>query len=425
MDKFKFLQNCAPQTQLVHEPLIWARFNPSRGLNPARLGYPLNLMGTTALSTGSAFGQSTITFNSVEAYLGLPNVSLGQATYGIVGHDYSVALAEEINKNCAGKGAVATPSGMAAITVALLTIHTELQRKSDKPAAILLPWDVYGPVKRLIEQGVMFSHDQVFYYGPSEESFEQAVVQAGKAGMAVGAVYIESPVSNSFEVYNLQFLTRRAKELGAITVMDNAFSSFFGCKPLRHGVDVVIEVGTKYLGGYGDCPFGAVVCKDPKRAEAMAWTSRVYGFGTIAPGLCELALYRMQSASDRMAQSFDTAQQIVKSLRPYQDRGVIDRIAFYDPSASENAKHKKTFKRGNGLFTILLSAKVSAAQRNQIINGLHLAMVGESWGGHVSLVLPRRDPNQRVGIRVSIGLEAAADLERDFQQSFAAVGLSL
>ncbi|HRJ13028.1 MAG TPA: PLP-dependent transferase, partial [Alphaproteobacteria bacterium] len=368
-------------------------------------------------TSGQLFGQSSTVYNSMEAYIaGNAVPSLFAKEYGVVGTEDSVALAQKINQLYKGRGAVITPSGMAAIHVAIGTVHHQLRTEDRlENFSILVPNNVYGPVTRLLNYGTYFREDQVIAYGANEESFEAAVVQAERNGKPARCVYIETPVSNLFDVHDLAFLGRRAKELGAISVMDNTFSTYLGCQPIKdHQIDIVIDAGTKYLGGYGDCPFGAVVCRDKKMAEDAAYFARVNGMSTLANGLAELALYRIGSADARMAQSYQSARIIREEIFEPMLGGKIDRILAYDPDVYP--RHARHCTRGNGLFTVIFNDDVSEKQRNAFANDNPLLKTAASWGGHVTLGVPLVIEG-RQAIRIHAGLEDIGDLKRAFQRA--------
>ncbi len=222
--------------------------------------------------------------------------------------------------------------------------------------------------------------------------------------------------SNYFDVYDLDFLTYRAAFLGAVTLMDNTFNTVFGCQPIsNHSVDIVIDAGTKYLGGYADCPYGVIVCKRQDWAEEISWFVRVHGQGTIAPALAELALYRLQTADVRMAQSSATAIYLMDTCFDPLLGDKVDQIMAYDRNSSGNAKTREQYKRGNGLFTVVFNETVTEEQRNRFVDESPLCIPAASWGGHVTLAVPLKVDGKQA-VRLHAGLEDAPDLTRSFNR---------
>jgi len=405
--KLEFLEGCAPATREIHLPIVGLAHGGK--LNPAGLGYP-ELLGAGS----QLLGQSSVGFESAAAYHHADNLpSLWGKEYGVVGTEESVALAREVNRLYLGNGAIITPSGLAAINVALGTL---LSRRPDRDVSILVPEHIYSPVWRLLTRGAYSEADQIYTYGCSEGSFDSAVRKAIEKGKPPAIVYIESPVSNRFEVHDLEFLVSRAKSLGATTVIDNTNNSFIGCQPIRDfDVDVVVEAGTKYMGGYADCPFGLTVCKSDSLAEEIAYFGRVHGACTLAPGIALLAQHRIPSTSERMQRSYQNAAELRRQVfEPMREQGLIDRILYYDPLTSGSEATRKQYTRGNGLTTVIFTAGVTDAQRNRFLDESPLVVPAASWGGHVT-VATVMEIDRKPATRVHTGLETAEDLVRGFR----------
>jgi len=417
----EFLRTCSEDTFNIHFPILDLDSVGGR-LNPSQLDWPKSLKNRLLNSTsldGQLFGQSTRGFISLNEYLKLDDgPSLGRWEYGVVATDKSVELAERINELYHGQGAVTVSSGMAAINATVGTVHHYLRDVHDKifaeDCAILVPQHVYYPFTRLIGNRTYFSPEQVIHYGPTEENFEAVVAKAISNKKLIGMIYIESPVSNYFDAHDLGLLTKRANELGALTVIDNTFSTYLGCQPIKnYGVDIIIDAGTKYLGGYADCPYGAVICKDPSMAERVSSFVRAHGLGTMAPGLAVLAIHRLESADERMRASYETARKLREEVfAPMLDRGVVSEVRVYDPSAIGSPRLAEQYRRGNGLFTAVFN---TAKERNAFVNNTPLLIAGASWGGHVTLAT---EPtiHGKPGARFYAGLEAPEDLKRAFER---------
>jgi len=406
--KSEFLEGCSAATREIHLPIVGLAHGGK--LNPAGLGYPASLG-----SNAQVLGQSSVGFESAEAYHHADHLpSLWGKEYGVVGTEESVDLAREVNRLYHGNGAVITPSGLAAINVALGTL---LSRRIDRNVSILVPEHIYFPVWRLLTRGAYSGLDQIFRYGCGEGGFDFAVEQAIAAGKPPAIVYIESPVSNWFEVHDLAFLVDGAKSLGATTVIDNTNNSYVGCQPIRDfDVDVVVEAGTKYMGGYADCPFGLTVCKSETLAEEMAFFGRVHGACTLAPGIALLAQHRIPSTSERMQRSYQNAAELRHQVfEPMREQGLIDRILYYDPETSGSEATRRQYTRGNGLTTVVFTAGVTEAQRNRFLDESPLVVPAASWGGHVTVATVMEIDRQQA-TRVHAGLEDSEDLVRSFLQ---------
>jgi cystathionine beta-lyase len=97
------------------------------------------------------------------------------------------------------------------------------------------------------------------------------------------------------------------------------------------------------------------------------------------------------------------------------------------PAREDNPHHgrfQRYFGAGNGLFTIAFDERVGSRRAGAFVDALLLFRVAESWGGHVSLVLPvntcHRTAGARAGgplFRFHAGLEDAGDLIADLEQA--------
>jgi cystathionine gamma-synthase len=76
--------------------------------------------------------------------------------------------------------------------------------------------------------------------------------------------FIETPTNPLMKVADIQAVSEIAKEVGAITVVDNTFLTPHFQKPLNLGADVVVHSATKYLGGHNDTISGIVVLRRKK-----------------------------------------------------------------------------------------------------------------------------------------------------------------
>jgi len=106
------------------------------------------------------------------------------------------------------------------------------------------------------------------------------------------------------------------------------------------------------------------------------------------------------------------------------------------PGAPGHDLWARDFTGGCGLFSFVLKGADDAA-RSRLINALQLFGIGYSWGGFESLVIPFDPANirtasawppagyaaeDRLGVRLSIGLEDPDDLIADLAAGFDAMG---
>ncbi|RYI08764.1 MAG: cystathionine gamma-lyase [Acetobacteraceae bacterium] len=162
----------------------------------------------------------------------------GQPTWDAVETQLSILEDAEV---------VAFPSGMAAITAALVSCLKA-------GAKVMLPSDGYY-VTRLL------GRDLLQVYGVD-------VVQVATADMAAEdfsgfqVIYIETPSNPGLDTVDIQALARKAKAAGALLIADNTTMTPLLQRPLDLGADLVVAADTKAPAGHSDALFGHVAGRD-------------------------------------------------------------------------------------------------------------------------------------------------------------------
>lgn len=396
--RYAFLQVCQPATVEIQQPLVdpvVTRGHP----NPAGLGQ------AARFSIQGSWGQSSVLFPSMEDYAEA-NAS-GVSPYG--GAEYGVPLTPEADLVCqkiaalhGGCGAVICPSGLSAITTTI---------EAFSPRAILLPENVYPPLIRYLKR----RNIQYFQYpaGASSDEVDQILQQVCARSYLASdlMLYLEAPGSGTFEIPDISGIAALAKQHGIRSVMDNTWASHVRCKPIQLGVDLVIQATTKYEGGYGDTPSGVVIARTPDDFRQLEQELRASGNGAVAPTTCSRLLLRLDSTAARLDRHYETALRLAQW---FQLQGFVEQVL--SPALPDSPWHERFntyFGKGNGLFSVVFKSSVSPEQISAFARALHLFWVGESWGGHVSLVLPAA--GLKHSLRFHAGLEDAGDLQRDLE----------
>ena len=172
-------------------------------------------------------------------------------TFGNVYSRLSNPTVAAFEERCAalegGRAAVASASGMAAETMALMTI---LQRGDHVVAAGAL----YGGSVTML--GVNFAKlgiEVSFVDANDPRAFAQAMRPNTRA------VFAESLGNPSLVVLDIAAVAEVAHAHGVPLIVDNTVPSPFLCNPIAHGADIVVHSATKYLGGHGTTLGGVVV----------------------------------------------------------------------------------------------------------------------------------------------------------------------
>ena len=166
-----------------------------------------------------------------------------------------MALQELEGPQCAGVSLL--PSGLAAISAALLAVV----HAGDH---ILVTDSAYRPTRNFCEQVLKRLGVTTTYFDP--------LIGAGIADLFqpnTRLVYLESPGSLTFEMQDTAAIAKAAHDKGALVLMDNTWATPLYFRPLDHGVDLVIQAGTKYIGGHSDVMLGTVSANAATRRGAQ------------------------------------------------------------------------------------------------------------------------------------------------------------
>ncbi len=215
---------------------------------------------------------------------------------------------------------------------------------------------------------------------------------------------------------------------GAAVVVDNTFASPYLCQPLGFGADLVVESATKWLSGHSDVVAG-VVAGAAERISAVQQVAIDTG-GIVAPMSAFLVLRGMQTLHVRMDRHSETALRLGRRL---EAAGAVRRVSYPGlPSHPQAVLVARQLRTGGGMLAFELSDRRAAAA---FIDALHIPPVTATLGGVVTYAVHPPSATHRqldseqlqaAGIppglvRVSVGLEDAADLVADFDAALAVV----
>ena len=194
---------------------------------------------------------STVLFPTVEA-LEDAGHSFDGVRYGRIGTPTSQAFETAIAELEGGYKAVTAPSGLAAITTALLAFVSAGDH-------ILVSDSVYGPNR-------LFCTDMLTRMGVDTE-FYDPLIGAGISRLMrpnTRVVFVESPGSLTFEIQDVPAIAAAAKEAGAVVMLDNTWATPLFFRPFDHGVDLSIHAATKYIVGHSDAMLGVITTRTPE-----------------------------------------------------------------------------------------------------------------------------------------------------------------
>ena len=353
----------------------------------------------------AVYRASTIAFPDVETLLNRAQ----DYTYGRKGTPTSRAFETAVAELEGGYDCKACPSGLAAITAALLAFL----KTGDH---LLMVDTVYNPARHLCDTLLRGLGIETTYYDP--------LVGAGVAGLmrpSTRVVYCESPGSQTMEVQDVAAITAVAKSKGAVAMLDNTWSGGHYFKAFAAGCDISIQAATKYIVGHSDAMLGTVTCN----AETWPRFKDAYeAMGLFAgPDDMYLGLRGLRTLDVRMERHMKSAITVAEWLRARPEVETVLHPAL--SNAPGHSLWKRDFTGSSGLFSIVLKPVADKAVA-AMLNDLELFSMGFSWGGFESLAIPFK-PNRTATtwtatgpcLRLHIGLEHPDDLIADLKAGFA------
>ncbi len=350
---------------------------------------------------------STVTFPDVDTML-----TGGQRyVYGRRGNPTTSALEETLTDFEGAAGSVLTPSGLAAITTALLSCLSAGDH-------LLMIDTTYHPTRHFCDGMLKRLGISTTYFDPLAGAGIEALIRP-----ETKAIYLEAPGSLTFEMPDIPAIVAVAKARDLVVLMDNTWATPLYFRPIDHGVDLSIMAGTKYVVGHSDVMIGTVA------ASVRAWKGLKAAHGDL--GLCVgpddvyLALRGLRTLDVRLERHRKSALEVAKWL---QSRPEVARVLYPAlPSDPGHAVWKRDFSGASGLLSFV-TRKAPLSAVKAMLDRLALFGLGYSWGGYESLAIVSDPRSTRTAttweseghlVRLHIGLEDVGDLIADLDAGFA------
>ena len=313
------------------------------------------------------------------------------------------------------EAALATASGMAAISTALLS--------------------VLGSGDHLIAQRCLYggTHDLVTHdlsaLGITTTFVDAEDPAAWKAALRPNtkAFYCETLTNPTLELADLRGIAAFAKQHGLVSLVDSTFASPVNFKPLAHGFDLVLHSATKYLNGHSDIVAGAVM-GSATLVQRVKHKLDHFG-GSIDPHACFLLQRGLKTLGVRVRQQNASALAIARALVEHDAVALVRYPGL--PSHPQHARARELLAGFGGILSFELKGGLAAAQA--LFDTVELAVDAPSVGGPETLVTrPAQtshkglSPADRAAlgitdglVRMSVGLEDPGDLIDDLRRALA------
>jgi len=334
--------------------------------------------------------------------------------YSRTGNPTRTAL-ERCLANLEGAGTgFAFSSGMAAEDAVLRLLPAD--------SHVVIPNDAYGGTYRLVTR--VFGPAGL-QYTPTDLSDPAAIRAAWRPNTKL--LWVETPTNPLLGIVDIAAAARVAHDQGARLVVDNTFATPYLQRPLDLGADVVVHSTTKYLGGHSDVVGGFVGVNDVNLAQHIAYLQNAVG-AVPGPFDCFLVLRGLKTLAVRMDRHCANAAAVVEMLERHP---AVGHVRY--PGLPTHPGHETAVRQMRG-FGGMVSFTVTGGEDAalELLRRTRLFTLAESLGAVESLIEhPGRMTHASVAgsplevdaslIRVSVGLETAADLVDDLRQALDAI----
>ena len=362
---------------------------------------------------------STFAFDSVEQGAGRFSGEQQGHFYSRISNPTQEILETRLANLEEGEAALATASGMGAITATLWT----LVGPGDQ---ILVDETLYGCTFSFMEHGLKKFGVDICY----ADFTNHAEVQS-KLTDKTKVVYFETPANPNMRVIDIATISALAKDYSGDlkVIVDNTYCTPALQRPITMGADLVVHSATKYLGGHGDLIAGAVVGDAETIQQIRLFGLKDMTGAVIAPMTVFLILRGIKTLQLRMERHCQNAQAIAEMLAQHP---AVDQVFFpglkNDPWHTVAAKQMDDF---GGMIALELKGGHEAAVR--MLNKLKLAKLAVSLGDAETLIQHPASMTHSVYtaeeraehgiseglVRISAGLEAVEDIIDDLKQALA------
>jgi O-succinylhomoserine sulfhydrylase len=312
----------------------------------------------------------------------------------------------------------ATSSGMAAVFASLACFV----RAGDRVVASRA---LFGSCLHIIQQILpRYGVETVLVDGRDLDAWKKAL----KPG--VKAVFVESPSNPGLEIIDLKAVADLTHKAGGLLIVDNVFASPLLQKPLRLGADIVVYSATKHIDGQGRSLGGAVLGSQKYVADHLALFLRHTG-PALSPFNAWLLVKGLETLELRVRRQCESALAVAKFLERHRKTG---RVLY--PGLKSHPQYALAKRQMSGFGTVLaFEAGKTKSSAFKFMNRLKIAEISNNLGDSKSLSThpattthAKLPPPQRAAlgitdslVRISVGLEDAADIIEDLDQALKAV----
>ncbi len=339
----------------------------------------------------------------------------GRPIYTRWGNPTITMVEEKVAALEGGEAGIATASGMAAVSAALLT---DLKAGDHVVATTGL---YSGTYHFIAEELPRFGIAMTLAEATDPRAFEQALRPNTRV------IYLESPGNPTLSLNDLAAIVEIARAREILTIVDNTFASPYNQRPLEVGIDVVLHSATKFLVGHGDALGGVVVGPQDFIERTRRGPIRRFG-GCMAPFNAWLIARGIQTFPLRMSRHNENALRVAEWLADHPAIAWV-RYPWHPAHPQHTLARQQMPGGGGGVVVFELKGGLEAGAR--LLDRVALCTRTVSLGDARTLIthpastthhsVPR-EARLKSGItdglvRFAVGLEDVQDILADLAQA--------
>jgi cystathionine gamma-synthase/methionine-gamma-lyase len=292
---------------------------------------------------------------------------------------------------------------------------------------ILAARDMYGATQRLLDAFFVPRGTRV----ATCDMTDHAAVERALADLQPEVVLVEQLTNPLLHILDIAWLAQRCKAAGARLVVDNTIATPLLQRPLVLGADLVVHSATKYIGGHGDVAGGVVVARAGLLRDTLRAQANLLG-ANLSPFAAQQLLRGLKTLALRFERQCANAAQVAAWLAQHP---AVQRV--YYPGLPGHPRHSLAQQAFGGKFGALVTFDMRQGERaalSRFFSALRLILPATTLGdlytlASVPALASHRElsPEERAArgisegtVRLSIGIEAVADLLADLDGALAA-----
>jgi methionine-gamma-lyase len=334
--------------------------------------------------------------------------------YTRIGNPTINALEDNVAELEHGCGAIATSSGMGAVT----TVYMALLGAGEHMVGTA---SVYGPSRVVIEKEFSRFGVESTFVDTSDLAQVKAAIRPNTK-----MVYIESPSNPAMQVTDIAAVANIAHQHGCTVVVDNTFASPYLQTPLDLGADVSLHSVTKFINGHADVVGGVLIAKEPALYKRLRSVMISMGCN-MDPHQSFLVLRGLKTLGIRVERAQRNAMKIARWL---EEQPEIESVRYIGLESHPQHEIARRQMRGFGsMISFDLKGGMEAGRR--LMDSVRLATLAVSLGGVETLVEhpasmthAGMSAEDRLAagftdglVRYSVGIEDVEDLIGDLRQA--------